>query len=975
MLFSTLRHRRQGQARRSLNKREEARFRPGLEMLEPRWVPAIFTVNTFADSVAANLTTGQDSTGHISLRSAIQAANFQGGSNTIDVPAGTYRLLLASTVGDLSITDGLTITGAGANVVTVDALGLNRVFEVSSLNAVTLSGLTITGGNVTGHGGGILNSGNLTLLSCAVDGNTATGMDAGSDAVGGEPQNPGTVSGMGGGIYNSGALTFTNCTVSNNKVVGGNGGSPPEGFGGGGGGGLGGGICNDGGGIVRLVNSTLFGNQALGGNGGDAGPPSDTVGGGGGGAGGAGGVGSGANGADGGVGGGGGGAVYGPFIGVNGGSGGQGGLGGGGGGGVGAGGGGLAGGSGGEGVQQVLAGAGGGGGGLGGGLFNNSSSTAGTGAVSLFNCTVTGNEARGGKHGAGDSLDTFPQDGFGLGGGIATMGTLTVQNTIIAGNAVDAHGFRPDVEGNGGLGLGGGSVISAGYNFIGDGNGTWSLGPGDQVGTSAAPLDPKLGPFQDNRGPTNTAAPLPGSPVIDAGAPAFTGPPTTDQRGFARVVHSTIDIGAVEYQYDLAVTGTASPNPVRPGNTVTFNLTVSNNGPDPAGIVTLTDPLPANTTFQSLTAPSGWTATTPGVGATGTVSASIASLPPGMARFVLTVLVNSSPSPSPVLTNTATVGPTTWDTNLTNNSATQKVTTPAPAGIVGRVAQSGQWWVAKSNGSSGFSNSFFTSWSPAVTWVDVHTGDFSGDGRDDIIGRDLASGNWWVGVSNGSSYVTSLWGRWSPAVTWVDVQVGDFNGDGKADIIGRVLHSGQWWVSLSNGTSFTNYLWATWSPNVTWVDVKVGDFNGDGKADITGRVLQSGQWWTGLSTASSFNTSLWATWNPAVTWADVKVGDFNGDGKTDIVGRVLQSGQWWAGISNGSSFTTSLWATWSPNVTWVDIQVGDFNGDGKTDIVGRVLQSGQWWAGISTGSFFSTSLWATWSPNVTWVSVQNGLYG
>jgi hypothetical protein len=111
------------------------------------------------------------------------------------VPAGTYRL----TLGDLSITDGLTLTGAGANVVTVDALGLNRVFEVLSSAAVTLSGLTITGGSVTGHGGGILNSGNLTLLNCAIDGNTATGMDGGSLAAGGQPQNPGTVSGLGAG--------------------------------------------------------------------------------------------------------------------------------------------------------------------------------------------------------------------------------------------------------------------------------------------------------------------------------------------------------------------------------------------------------------------------------------------------------------------------------------------------------------------------------------------------------------------------------------------------------------------------------------------------------------------------------------------------------------------------------------------------------------------------------------------------------
>jgi hypothetical protein len=320
----------------------------------------------------------------------------------------------------------------------------------------------------------------------------------------------------------------------------------------------------------------------------------------------------------------------------------------------------------------------------------------------------------------------------------------------------------------------------------------------------------------------------------------------------------------------------------------------------------------------------------------------------------------------------------TWNPNVTwVDVQTGDFNGDGQTDIIGRVAQSGEWWVGLSNGSS-FTTTKWAQWSTAVTWVDVKVGDFNGDGKDDIAGRVLQTGEWWVGLSTGSSFTTTLWATWSagvpgvehPGVTWVDVQVGDFNGDGKADIAGRVLQSGEWWVATSTGSSFTSSLWATWSPAVTWVDVNVGDFNGDGKADITGRVLQSGQWWTAISTGSSFSTSLWATWSPDVTWVDVKVGDFNGDGKADIIGRVLQSGEWWTGISTGSSFTSSLWTTWSPNVTWVDVQVGDFNGDGKTDITGRVLQDGSWWTGLSNGSGFTTTQWGTWSPAVNWVDVR-----
>jgi autotransporter-associated beta strand protein len=318
----------------------------------------------------------------------------------------------------------------------------------------------------------------------------------------------------------------------------------------------------------------------------------------------------------------------------------------------------------------------------------------------------------------------------------------------------------------------------------------------------------------------------------------------------------------------------------------------------------------------------------------------------------------------------------TWNPNVTwVDVQTGDFNNDGHADIIGRVLQTGQWYVGISNGSDGFTSTLWSTWNPNVTWVDVHVGDFNDDGKADIVGRVLQTGQWYVGISNGSTFTTTLWATWNPNVTWVDVNVADFTGDGKTDITGRFLQGGSWWTGVSSGSDFSTNMWATWNPNVTWVDVKVGDFNGDGKADITGRVLQSGDWWTGLSTGSSFNTSFWDHWSTAVTWVDVKVGDFNGDGMTDIIGRYLQTGQWWVGLSSRTSFTTTLWATWNPNVTWADIQVGDFSGDGKDDIAGRWLQAGQWYTGVSNGSTqFTTTLWDTWSPAANWADVQHGRY-
>jgi hypothetical protein len=294
--------------------------------------------------------------------------------------------------------------------------------------------------------------------------------------------------------------------------------------------------------------------------------------------------------------------------------------------------------------------------------------------------------------------------------------------------------------------------------------------------------------------------------------------------------------------------------------------------------------------------------------------------------------------------------------------------------IAARNLQTGEWRVALSSGPNSFNLDLWGKWNPNVTWVDVKIGDFNGDGRDDIAGRVLQTGQWWVSESTGSSFTNSLWTTWNPNVTWVDVNVGNFEGKVRQDIAGRVLETGTWWVAESTGSSFANSPWTTWSNAVTWVDVKVGDFNGDGLSDIAGRILQNGQWWVAESTGSSFSNSLWTTWNPNVTWVDVQVGHFNSLGMDSIAGRILQTGQWFVGKSNGNSFSNSLWATWNPNVTWVDVQVGDFNGDGLSDITGRVLEGGQWWCGLSNGAGFNAQMWGIWSPDVTWVDVHSGVF-
>ena len=215
------------------------------------------------------VTTNADS-GAGSLRNAIQDA-CAGSTITFDMTPGHVVSPITLTSAELVISKNLTIQGPGANLLTVQrstAIGtpIFRVFNIGSAT-VTISGLTIANGNTADgaagggnpgvNGGGIINTGTLTITNSSITGNlTGSGGSNGSGSGG--------LGGNGGGIYNSGTLTVTNSTISGNRTgPGGNGGASGTG----GKGGSGGGIANTG--TLSVVNSTLNDNQA--GSGGNAG--------------------------------------------------------------------------------------------------------------------------------------------------------------------------------------------------------------------------------------------------------------------------------------------------------------------------------------------------------------------------------------------------------------------------------------------------------------------------------------------------------------------------------------------------------------------------------------------------------------------------------------------------------------------------------------------------------------------------------
>ncbi|HVX59210.1 MAG TPA: CSLREA domain-containing protein, partial [Pirellulales bacterium] len=142
------------------------------ESLEDRLAlsAAPIQVTTTADVVDPN-------DGLTSLREAIEQANVAATPQTIVLAAGRYQL--SSAAGELEISSSVTIAGADAMSTIVDGGGQVRVFHIDGSDAtVSLSGLTIQGGNADGNGGGILDTAtvsHLTLTGCMINGNAASG--------------------------------------------------------------------------------------------------------------------------------------------------------------------------------------------------------------------------------------------------------------------------------------------------------------------------------------------------------------------------------------------------------------------------------------------------------------------------------------------------------------------------------------------------------------------------------------------------------------------------------------------------------------------------------------------------------------------------------------------------------------------------------------------------------------------------------
>ena len=198
---------------------------------------------------------------------------------------------------------------------------------------------------------------------------------------------------------------------------------------------------------------------------------------------------------------------------------------------------------------------------------------------------------------------------------------------------------------------------------------------------------------------------------------------------------------------------------------------------------------------------------------------------------------------------------------------------------------------------------------------DIATGDFDGDGRQDVF---LANGTAWFYSSGG----ITEWRFLRANTTRLSaLRFGDFDGDGRTDVF---TQSGTRWLYSPGGRR-------AWTPLAQipigfypLASYRFGDFDGDGRTDL---MRADGRYW-------------YVSWSGRADWQILKksgyqvdairLGDFDGNGATDVFS--LTGGHWsWA--SGGSGPWTKLNDQLTTAVS--GLVFADFDGNGRTDIAQR----------------------------------------
>ncbi len=245
-------------------------------------------------------------------------------------------------------------------------------------------------------------------------------------------------------------------------------------------------------------------------------------------------------------------------------------------------------------------------------------------------------------------------------------------------------------------------------------------------------------------------------------------------------------------------------------------------------------------------------------------------------------------------------------------------------------------------------------------------GDFTGDGKTDLLFYFPGDKNWWLGRFDANG--TLSWNHAGNTAGFGQVAdgrpfwAGNFAGDAKSDILFYFPGDKNWWLGRfdANGTLTWNLAGNTtgfgqvWDGRPFWT----GDFTGDGRVDVLFYFPGDKNWWLGR-----FDANGTLNWNHAGNTAGFGqvgdgrpfwTGDFAGDAKSDILFYFPGDKNWWLGRFDANGTLTWNHAGNTAGFGQVadgrPFWTGDFSGDAKTDLLFYFPGDGNWWRGVFDGA-------------------------
>ncbi|MEV4942443.1 FG-GAP-like repeat-containing protein [Streptomyces zaomyceticus] len=212
-------------------------------------------------------------------------------------------------------------------------------------------------------------------------------------------------------------------------------------------------------------------------------------------------------------------------------------------------------------------------------------------------------------------------------------------------------------------------------------------------------------------------------------------------------------------------------------------------------------------------------------------------------------------------------------------------------------------------------------------------GDLNADRKSDVVVRDTAGRLWYLpGDLTGRMIGTGGWNAMN-ALT----RHGDFSRDGREDVIAREASTGKLWLypGIGNGSLGTRKLIGSGGWNSMNRITAFGDLTGDARADLIAVEKATGKLWLypGTSTGTLGARKLIGSGGWNAMNALVAPGDTNGDGRADLIAREASTGKLWLYPGRtGAVGSRVLIGSGGWNVMASFLAVGDFGADGVNDI-------------------------------------------